>query len=126
MRRSKQRPQNEPVVEETPIPSARDLRREMRDLKREEKSKTQDQDLNNGSAVEQAISEEPMFQEIPTPTDNNIPTFRTPRFVSQEALRAFFLQAVGITRIFPSIEDNQESTTKPSKEIHSQADVQHF
>ena len=55
-----------------------------------------------------------------------IPTFWTPRVISQEALLAFSLAAVGIERIFPVINDNQDSITKPIEEIHSQANLQHF
>ena len=39
---------------------------------------------------------------------------------------AFLLEAVGIERILPLINDNQDSLTNPSKEIHSQENLQHF
>ena len=66
-----------------------------------------------------------MFEETPAPTRGPIPTFCTPRVISQEALRAFSLQAVGINP-YPIIIDNQDSTTTPSEEIHFQADIQHL
>ena len=39
---------------------------------------------------------------------------------------AFSLAAVGIKRIFPIINDNQDSLIKTSEEIHSQENLQHF
>ena len=67
-----------------------------------------------------------MFQMEPVEKGTPIPSFLTQRVVIQEALIAFSLAAVGIERIFPIINDNQDSHTKPSEEIHSQADLQYF
>ena len=55
-----------------------------------------------------------------------IPSFQTPRIIIQEDLLAFSLAAVGIKRIFPLINDNQDSLTKPYEEIHPQENLQHF
>ena len=47
------------------------------------------------------------------------PSFRTPCIISQEALMAFLLAAVGIERILPVVNDNQDSTTKTIEEVHA-------
>ena len=47
------------------------------------------------------------------------PSFRTPRIISQEALMAFSLAAVGIERRLPMVEDNQDSTSKTTEEVHA-------
>ena len=39
---------------------------------------------------------------------------------------AFSLAAVGIERIFPMVNDNQESTTKTIEEVHAPENLQHF
>ena len=54
------------------------------------------------------------------------PSFRTPRIISQEALMAFSLAAVGIERRFPIVEDNQDSTDKTMEEVHAPDNLQHF
>ena len=67
-----------------------------------------------------------MFQMEPVEKGNPRPSFRTARIISQEALIAFSLAEVGIKRILPIINDNQDSLTKPYEEIHSQENLQHF
>ena len=54
------------------------------------------------------------------------PSFRTPRIISQEALMAFSLAAVGIERRLPMVEDNQDSTIKTIEAVHAPDNLQHF
>ena len=54
------------------------------------------------------------------------PSSRTPCIISQEALMAFSLAAVGIERRFPMVEDNQDSTDKTMEEVHAPDNLQHF
>ena len=109
----------------TPL-SARDRRSMKRNQVRTETSRAQ-----SPPSVAQVSEEEPMFSEVPpqqpTPTNNTpTPTFRTPRIISQLALQAFSLQAMGIPTVMPIIVGNQESVHKASEEIHYTADIQHF
>ena len=39
---------------------------------------------------------------------------------------AFLLAEVGIERIFPMVNDNQDSTTKTIEEVHAPENLQHF
>ena len=54
------------------------------------------------------------------------PSFRTPCIISQEALMAFSLAAVGIERRFPMVEDHQDSTSKTMEEVHAPDNLQYF
>ena len=54
------------------------------------------------------------------------PLVRTPRIISQEALIAFSLAAVGIKIIHPITKNNQDYKNKKFGEIHSQQNPQHF
>ena len=54
------------------------------------------------------------------------PSFRTPRIISQEALMAFSLAAVGIERRFPMVEENQDAKIKTMGEVHAPDNLQHF
>ena len=72
------------------------------------------------------IVEEHMFQMEPVEKGTSIPSFRRTIIISQEALIAFSLAAVGIERIPPLINDNQYSLTNPSEEIHTQEDLHPF
>ena len=76
------------------------------------------------SQMEQHVMDETFQPERENRTE--IPAFRTPYVISQEAVIAFSLAAVGIEMIFPEINDNQESTTKTIEEIHAPSNLQHF
>ena len=72
------------------------------------------------------VVEKPIFQMEHVEQGTPRPSFGTPRIISQEALIAFSLAAVGIKRIFPLTTDNQDSNTKTIAETHSQKNIQHF
>ena len=120
-KRTKPNSQNEPTTMD-----ARENRRRKREFVREQAQRDA-----SPTRVAQVPEEEPIFSEVPPPdqaipNSNPAPNFRTPRVISQLALQAFSLQAMGIPTMMPIIRDNQESVSKASEEIHYTANIQHF
>ena len=72
------------------------------------------------------VVEKPIFQMEHVEQGTPRPSFQTPRIISQEALFAFSLEEVGIKRIPPLTNGNQDYITKTTKETHSQENIQHF
>ena len=94
--------------------SAGETRHENRELVKKLKEKLEAGRTTERTPIGVPMVEEPMFQMKPVEKGTPIPSFRTPRIISQEALIEFSLAAVGIERISPLINNNQDSLTKPS------------
>ena len=105
--------------------SVRDARQENRALAKKVQEKLAARRTPQTTQVEPNFIDE-TFQPGKGKERTPIPSFRTPRVINQEALIAFLLAAVGIERIFPVINNNQDSITKPIEEIHLQENLQHF
>ena len=82
-----------------------------------ETNKKHKADRTNASMTPKRVNvvEEPILLIEQVEKGTPRPSFQTPRIISQEALIAFSLAAVGIERTFPLINDNQDSLTKPSE-----------
>ena len=133
-----------PVEREAQPLSARDARQEKRRKARQRPEHLVKKRARQTSHMEQQIllkTQSTRQESEPSQWDRNIidetfqperekrteiPAFRTLRVVSQEALIAFLLAAVGIERIFPEINDNQDLTTKTIEKIHAPTDLHHF
>ena len=110
----------------TPIVSLQepDNERAKRQKRREVRMQQTERIEEDTSVLVPSEAEEPIFQEMPQKEKTTIPTFRTPRIISQLVLQAFCFKALGIQIVQKTINGNQESMNKPSEEIHYMADVQ--